>query len=219
MNSRFLIATIAILLPYALISAEPSAFGAGNLDNPNPYGLTSSEEVLLQNKKNLRKVVVKSNNQANEVDSLRERIDGLQTIIESISASSRTNKLQIKSLNKKNDDDLENNNEFDKRYTESLEINTKEIEKINLVLTEMSKLIDTINNNYVTKEEFNTLVNDVNKFKALVFKELKSSPKSKKSELDAMANGDVATKAKVFYDKKLYTKSLEYYTHLIKKKI
>ena len=218
MRSSLIFATIAICLPYTLLVAEPSAFGAGNINNPNPYGLTSSEEVLLQNKKSLRKVVVKTNNQANEVDSLRERIDGLQTIIESISASSRKNKLSIKAINKKTEEDLENSAEFDKRFTQSVEVNTKEIQKINLMLLEMSKLVDTINTSYVSKNEFNTLVSDLNNFKILVAKELKNNSKPKKSKLDSMASGDVATKAKAYYDKKLYTKALEYYKHLIKKK-
>jgi len=211
-------AILAICLPYTLLVAEPSAFGAGDINNPNPYGLTSSEEVLLNNKKHLRKVEVKTNNQANEVDSLRERIDGIQGIIESISASSRKNKLSIKELNKKNVEDLENSNEFDKRFTESVEVNTKDIKKINLMLVEMSTLVDTINTTYVTKNEFNMLVEDLNKFKSLVAKELKNNAKPKKSKLDSMSNGDVATQAKSYYDKKLYTKALEYYKHLIKKK-
>jgi len=226
MKSSLFFAILAISLPYSLFGAEPSAFGAGDLNNPNPYGLTSSEKALLQNKKTIRKVVVKSNNQANEVDSLRERIDGLQSIIESISATSRKNKLNLKALNKKNDDDLKNSNEFDKRFTESVEsnnktsvLNSQEIEKINLILLEMSKLVEKINTTYVTRDEFNTLVNDVNKFKSLVSKELKNSgSKSKKTKLDSMFNGDVEKKAKKFYKKKLYTKALEYYTHLINKK-
>jgi len=218
MRSSLIFATIAICLPYTLLVAEPSAFGAGNINNPNPYGLTSSEEVLLQNKKHLRKVEVKTNNQANEVDSLRERIDGIQGIIESVSASSRKNKLSIKELKKKNEENLKNSSEFDKRFTESVEVNTKEIQKINLILVEMSKLLDNINTTYVTKDEFNALVNDLNKFKTLVSKELKNKSKPEKSKLDSMANGDVATKAKAYYNKKLYTKALEYYKHLIKKK-
>ena len=217
MKSSLIFASLAIFLPFSLLGAEPSAFGAGNLNSPNPYGLTSSEKTLLQNKKSLRKVVVKTNNQANEVDSLRERIDGIQTIIESISASSRKNKLAIKSIDKKNNEDLENSSEFDKRFTESVEVNTQEIVKINLMLVEMSKLVDKINTSYVTKDEFNVLVKDLNQFKTLVAKELKSKSKPRKSKLDSMSNGDVATKAKSYYDKKLYTKALEYYQHLIKK--
>ncbi|MCW8894236.1 tetratricopeptide repeat protein [Sulfurimonas sp.] len=211
-------------MPYYLIGAEPSAFGAGDLNNPQPYGLTSSEQTLLENKKKLHKVVVKSNNQANEVESLRQRIDGLQTIIESISASSRENKLKLKELDKQNRDELESSSEYEKRILKSIEetnelivVNKLDIEKVNLSLVEMSKLIDTINSTYVTKNEFNTLVNNVNNFKDLVAKELKSNAKPKKSKLDSMSNGDVATKAKNYYDKKLYTEALEYYKHLIKK--
>ena len=225
MKSSLLVAIVAISLPCILLSAEPSAFGAGNLNSPNPYGLTSSEEVLLQNKKNLRKVEVKSNNQANEVESLRERIDGIQTIIESISASSRKNKLKLQTFIRENSDQLENSSEFDKRFTDAIELNvkntetnTKEIEKINLVVIEMYKLIDNINKNYVTKDEFNLLVNDMNKFKTLVAKGLKNNTKPNKSKLDSMSSGDVATKAKSYYDKKLYTKALQYYNHLVKKK-
>jgi len=218
MKSSLFLASLAISLPFTLLGAEPSAFGAGNINNPNPYGLTSSEKALLQNKKNLRKVVVKTNNQANEVDSLRERIDGIQSIVESISVASRKNKLSIKNLNKKNDEDLKNSNEFDKRFSETVEVNTKDIEKINLMLLEMSKLVDKINTTYVTKNEFNRLVNDFNKFKTLVTKEFRNGVKPKKTKLDLIQNADIATKAKAYYDKQYYTKALEYYQHLIKNK-
>ena len=233
MNRSVLIAFLAMFLPYNLYCAEPSAFGAGDLNNPTPYGLTSSEEVILQNKKNLRKVVVKSKNQANEVDSIRERIDGLQTIIESLSTLSRENKLKLKSFDKKNSDQLKSNNEYEKRLIESIQgnsnliqvndnqivVSTKEIEKLNLIIVELSKLIDTINSSYVTKNEFNLLVNDVNKFKDLVAKELKAKAKAKpkKSKLDGIPNGDIARKAKDYYDKRLYTKALKNYNYLIKK--
>lgn len=224
MNRSLLIASFAILLPYYLVSAEPSAFGAGDLNNPNPYGLTSSEEALLENKKNLRKVVVKSNNQANEVDSLRERIDGLQSVLESLSATSRKNKLSLKSISKENIEDSKNNSEFDKRLIGSTQlnnelilVNTKDIKKINIAILEISKLVDKINLSYVSKNEFNTLVKDVNKFKDLVSKELKSVAGNKKSDSNKLSNGDVATKAKANYDKQFYTKALKNYNQLIKK--
>lgn len=224
MKSSISVAFIAILLPYYLIGAEPSAFGAGDLSNPQPYGLTSSEKTLLDTKNKLNKVVIKSNNQANEVESLRERIDGLQSIVESISASSRDNRLKLKEVEKQNQDELESSSEYEKRILKSIEdtnslvvVNKQDIEKINLSLIEISKLVDTINSTYITKAEFNDLVNDVNNFKDLVTKELKSAAKPKKSELDSMSNGDVATKAKSYYDKKLYTEALKHYDHLIKK--
>jgi len=226
MNTAKSIAALAIILPCYLLGAEPSAFGAGDLNNPNPYGLTSTEAVLLETKKNLNKVVVKSNNQANEVESLRQRVDGLQTIIESISTSSHENKLKIKSLLDESLLKSQSNAEYNNRISKTVEdnsnaivVNTKEIEKINLLIIEISKIIDSINESYITKNEFNSLVNDVNKFKDLVAKELKEKEKqtSKESTYEGMTNGEVETKAKELYDQKSYSESIKYYKYLIDK--
>ena len=221
MKINRVIALSAIIFPCLLIAAEPSAFGAGDLNNPNPYGLTSTEATILETKKNLNKIVVKSNNQANEVDSLRERVDGLQTIIESISSSARENKLKIKSLDEKNLLDQKNSSEYDKRVNETIEqnskyilVNTQNIEKINLQIMEISKIIDSINRAYVSKDEFNTLVNDVNNFKDLVVKEMQ---KSQKPLYDNMKTGDIETQARALYDKKDYDESIKLYKHLIDK--
>ena len=220
MNKNRLIAFIA-LLPCFLSGAEPSAFGAGDLSNPNPYGLTSTEATILETKKNLNKIVVKSNNQANEVESLRERIDGLQTIIESISSSTRDNKLKIKSMDEENSVEKKNASEYDKRVNEAISennrliiVNSKDIQKINLQIVEISKIIDSINKAYVSKDEFNSLVNDVNSFKDIVAKELE---KSKKSSYNDMSNGEAETQARSLYDKKLYDESIKLYKHLIDK--
>lgn len=226
MNTVKSIAALAIILPCYLFGAEPSAFGAGDLNNPNPYGLTSTEAVLLETKKNLNKVVVKSNNQANEVESLRQRVDGLQTIIESISTSSHENKLKINSLMDENRLENESSVEYEKRVSKTIEdnsnaivVNAKEIEKINLSIVEISKIVDSINESYVTKSEFNSLVDDVNKFKDLVAKELKEKEKqtSKQSTYGGMTNGEVETKAKELYDKKNYSDAKKYYKYLIDK--
>ncbi|MDD3442849.1 tetratricopeptide repeat protein [Sulfurimonas denitrificans] len=211
---------MAIVLQAHLFSAEPSAFGAGDLNNPNPYGLSSTEATLLETKKNLQKVVVKSNNQANEVDSLRERIDGLQTIIEAISAASRENKLKLKSYEEESLLQRDNKSEYDKRVIDSIQVNAKDIEKINLQLAEISKLIDVINKTYVTKNEFNSLVSDVNKFKDLIAKELNATTittKPKATQNKELSNTEIDTKAKEFYDKKLYKESSELYKELISK--
>lgn len=212
------VALLAIVLPSYLFTAEPSAFGAGDVNSPTPYGLSTTEETLLETKKNLQKVVVKSNNQANEVDSLRERIDGLQTIIESISATSRENKLKLKSL-----EDGQKaggaEGEYGQRISDSISVNSKEIEKINLQIVEISKLIDEINKSYVRKDEFNALVNDVNKFKDLLAKELKTATpsKSKSSDTKELSNADLEKKAKELYDKKSYSESKAIYKELIEK--
>jgi TolA-binding protein len=218
MNSSKIIAVLAVILPHYLTAAEPSAFGAGDLNNPNPYGLTSTEATILETKKNLNKIVVKSNNQANEVDSLRERVDGLQTIIESISNSTHENKLKTKSL----EDANSRRNEYDKRIIESVQVNTKDIEKIHLQIVEISKLLDAINLSYVKKDEFNALVSDVNKLKSSSSKDLSSKDSSSKSKPSKgqeaeLPNADIEKKAKTLYDKKSYGEAIELYKQLVEK--
>lgn len=222
--NKTILATLCVAITSNLFAAEPSAFGAGNLDDPNPYGLTSTEKAVLQTKDALKKVVVKSNTQANKVDSLRERIDGLQSIVESLSRKSHENKISLAKLENENSEDLKNASEYEKRLGEAVESNTKLANKNSeliaknlLVIQEFSKLIDTINASYVTKKEFNDLVSNVNEFKALVTKELKTTSKVEESSLDKMENAEVANKAKAFFDKKHYTSAIEYYSHLITK--
>lgn len=218
MKSIYLAAFFAAIVPLKLLSAEPSAFGAGNLDDSQPYGLTQSEKVILQTKDKLNKVVVKSNNQANEVQSLRERIDGLQTIIEGITRKSQENRLSIQELDKKNSQSLENSNEYEKRLGEITQANTLEIKEISLTLSKTKVLLETIESSYVTKDEYNTLVKDFNKFKELVSKELKkdvASKTTKSSKFDGVSNAEIEKLAKESYDKEHYTKSIEYYTHLV----
>ncbi|MBL0707643.1 MAG: hypothetical protein JJW00_01170 [Sulfurimonas sp.] len=214
MNKSFLVASLATIVLCSKLSAEPSAFGAGDLEVSKPYGLTSSEKVILQNKKNLKKVVVKSNNQANEVDSIRERIDGLQTIIEGLSKKAQENRYNLSTLDKKNSDKLLNVSEYEKRLSEISQENALKIEH---VTTELSILVDKVDKEYVSKDKFNILVNDFNKFKELVARELKGRSTSKKSKLDKMSNAKIEKEARRLYDKKYYTKSMEYYAHLIAK--
>ncbi len=225
MKRSVLVVILTTAVPLLLISAEPSAFGAGNLSNPEPYGLTSNEKVILDNKDKLRKVVVKSNNQANEVDSLRERLDGLQSIIESLSRKSHNNKINLNRLTEENTLKSENSDEYEKRVSEVVGNNSKniteinsDIEKIKIAMSEVSILVDSINKDYVTKAEFNSLVNDVNNFKTLMVKELKSSKSatSAKSKLSSKTNAEIATEAKAFFNKKWYTNAIENYEYLIK---
>jgi len=215
MKKSILVVGLTTLVPLLLLSAEPSAFGAGDLNNPKPYGLTSNEKVILETKQKLHTIAVKSNNQANEVDSLRERLDGLQSIIESLSRKAHNNKINLQKLQEQNSLKSQNSDEYEKRLSDVVQNNTDSIEKTKLIVTEMSTLVDQINKDYVTKAEFNSLVRDVNKFKELMAKELKhgtpSTATSKKS------SADLYNEAKKLFDKKYYTKAIENYELLIKR--
>jgi len=225
MKDRILVLLLTyFLLQLSLNADEPSAFGAGDLNNPSPYGLTQEEELLLQTKKNLKKVTVKNNNQSNELESLRDRIDGLQSIIENLSRKAHKNKVELKNLDKQNNDRINSSGEFENRLLESsnktMELakkNEAEIEKIKLLIVELSSMIDTINQNYVSKNEFNGLVKDLNTFKSLVAKELKGSVNIPTSGFGSKSKAQIAKEARINYDKKYYTKSIEMYTYLIEK--
>jgi TolA-binding protein len=218
MKDRLLVLSLTSFLFTLVLNAdEPSAFGAGDLNNPSPYGLTKEEQLLLQNNQKLKKVTVKSNNQSNELESLRDRIDGFQTIIENLSRKSHKNKLDLNKLSKFNEDEQNSSKEFETRLLDISSQNQKEIEKLKLIINELSVLVDDINKNYVTKKEFNTLVNSVNSFKDLVSKELKVTSKktTNSDEFKSKSNAQIAKDAKKNYDKKYYTKAIKMYTHLI----
>jgi TolA-binding protein len=213
--------TIAVIataiVPILLNSAEPSAFGAGDLDSSSPYGLTSTEKVILQNKEKLHTVVVKSKNQANEVDSLRERIDGIQSIIENLSRQAHNNKVTLKKLETQNDENLHNSDEYSKRLREVVQNNVDNFEESKVVISQLSMLVDKIDQDYVTKKEFNTLVESFNTFKTLVAKELRGAKSSQKSS-DSIKSVMLYNRAKAMFEKEYYTKSIADYEVLISRK-
>jgi len=209
---------LLFLTPFTLL-AEPSAFGAGDLNSENPYGLTSSEKVILKNKKTLSTVERSSRDNQGKVDSLRERIDGLQAIIEGLSQKAHENKMAIRSLNNEDEATKRSKAEKEKELDAIIKANSENIGQLKLVMTEFSTMIDTINSSYISKDEFNHLVKDFNDFKVLMVKGLKSSKSSASSAgFSGKSTGEVATLARKYYDKKLYTKSIAAYEYLITKK-
>lgn len=219
MNNKIVLALYSVLL-FSNLNAEPSAFGAGNINNPNPYGLTQEEELLLENKKHLtnvatklKKVTVHNNNQSNELDSIRDRIDGLQSIIENLSRKEHLNKNTLRLLDEKNTQRLQTTDEYEKRLSEVTQNNALEIQKLKLSISELTTLVEKISKDYVTKAEFNALVVDINNFKDVVTKELTGT--KKKTAFSDKSKAQIAKEAKELYDKEHYTKSIKYYSYLI----
>ncbi|MDF1882801.1 tetratricopeptide repeat protein [Sulfurimonas sp. SAG-AH-194-C21] len=207
---------LSTVLPILLSAAEPSAFGAGDLTSSNPYGLTSNEKVILDTKNKLHKVSVKSNNQADKLDSLRERIDGLQSIIESLSRQAHKNKIDLKKQIHENELKASNSSEYEKRLSELAQKNETLITQQKVLINEITLIVDEINKKYVSKNEFNALVKDVNDFKTLVAKELKNkSSKISKAKVEKKSSGQLDTDAKAFFDKQYYTNAIKNYELLI----
>ena len=212
MRLAFLLAPL--LFSASLLAEEPSAFGAGDIDSDNPYGLTQAEKKILQNKNNLKQNKRKLNSNKSEIQSLRERVDGLQSILEAVAMKSQKNKTNLDSYDKAHANDGLSQAERLKKVEAQVLINSENILQLKTALEELSKLMDEQSTTMVTKEEHEALVADVNAFKVLVAGELKS--RAKKSS--KTSSGDLATQAKRQYDKKSYTKAIDSYKELVNRK-
>jgi len=228
--NKLIVASLTILILVSTLNAEPSAFGAGNINNPSPYGLTQEEEQLLENKKHLQNVTnnltnvstklktvtVKSNNQSYELDSLRDRLDGLQGILENLSRKEHLNNKSLKTLDEMNAKRLKNASEYERRLTDAIQKNSDDIQKLKTSIASLTLVVENISKDYVTKAEYNALVLDVNRFKDVVTKELSSTVKQ--TEFTSKSKAQIAKEAKEHYDNKRYTKAIKYYSYLIEKK-
>ena len=203
-----------LLLPFSLLAGEPSAFGAGDLDAENPYGLTPAEKKVLENNRKLKTTNRKLNSTKSEVESLRERVDGLQSVLESIALKSQKNKIAIGDMSKSQENNgLSTQERLTKLETE-IAANNENILQLKMAIEELSKFIDEQSATYATQEEVKALVDDVNAFKTLVAGELKRKAKSSAKK----SSGELATLAKKQYDAKEYDKALNSYKELVNRK-
>ncbi len=216
MNNRLLVASCATIFSINLFSAEPSAFGAGDLDNPEPYGLSKSEKIVLENKNEIKDVLNRTKKQTYQIDSLRERVDGIQSIVENLTRNSHQNKIDLGHLEDKIVQDLNNSNEYEKRVSKILEENVKKIDDISLKLEHLSKLVNNIELTFITKDEFNGLVSDFNNFKKILKSELKTQDVKKVSQKKNRTNWEISKDAEANFEKKHYTDAIRDYEYLIK---
>jgi len=213
-----------LILPLLLEAGEPSAFGAGDLNSQNPYGLTSTEKNILKNKEILNSVKQQSDAQNRQIESLRERIDGLQTIIEGLTEKSQSNKVELSRMLDSQETLQMSEKERLKFLEDSVRANEQNILKLKTLMDEFSVMIDTVNSNYVTKDDYNKLVNDVNNFKILIGKELGSIGKKAASAYggsDPYANissRNLAKSAQKNYKRLRFSKAIPEYEELIRRK-
>ncbi|EAL8251720.1 TPA: tetratricopeptide repeat protein [Campylobacter coli] len=144
------------LIGATLLYAESSAFGAGDLTSDSPYGLTSGEKLLKE------KLDTLSNNDAqvnSRISEIEQRVEGLQSTLEGINSQYAKSNSRLTQL-ETNFEAMENNLSTElqnlKAYVEESrkiqDANNKQIKKI---LAELSSLVDSINANYVSKDDLN----------------------------------------------------------------
>jgi len=116
-----------VYLSSLLYANEPSVYGAGNIDSANPYGLSKTEQGVLENRRTLQ-------NLKNRVAEQQNRIDGLITIIDGLNKKV----LSLKEQTRANSSRVRENSDNNKTYS---------------LLLELGNMVDQINNNYVTRDD------------------------------------------------------------------
>jgi len=193
------------VLSMVLHASEPSAYGAGDISSPTPYGLTPEEKALLETEKKLKKVQALTNSQGSKVNTLSERLDGLQTIIEGLVKKTHENRVQLNDI-------TDTNGEYTKRLETLV---TQNSEKLKELQTQLESIRDDLDKKYVTRAEFDVLVAGFKEFRSLVSSELKRMRGESGHKLKKTSKAQIYKDAQNLYKKKYYTKAIEKYKYLL----
>ncbi|MEA3498780.1 MAG: hypothetical protein U9R16_06970 [Campylobacterota bacterium] len=214
--------SISVLVSFAN-SSEMSMFGAGDLDSPTPYGLTSAEKVIVKNKKTVAKNEKKIKKVDVVIQDLEERLDGLESLIEG--DSQKLNKVYLnlnKQIEKTNSDTLlsKSTQDNNKRSLEELTLdiselklivdgNNENIKSIKKSFDKIVLLVNDINKNYITRSEFNKLIKMLDK------EEIKAKKKSSTKVTRDKTPQELMREVRVLFKKDYFTKALPILEHLV----
>lgn len=193
-------------LSFIASASEPSVFGAGDLNNPSPYGLTNEEKLILENKKEIQTVIQKNNAQHAKVETVAERLDGLGAVIEGLVQTTNEQKLALQKLS---EDSAEKNASVSpEELKKQIDANTENIEQFKTLVSELSGVVDEISANYVTKEQFSALI-----------KQLKVNlPAQSATEPAKMDKHSIEKEAQSLFAAKKYAEAQSYFEQMIQKK-
>ncbi|EID4796544.1 hypothetical protein LB248_000992 [Campylobacter lari] len=150
------------LLGATFLYAEISAFDAGKVDTKTPYGLTQNEKLQYENQERLKALNEYYTNLTSKINTAVENIEGLQSVTEGLNAQYSKANTKLLSLE-------ENYQNFDANITkeiqnlrayveENRQIQEKNHQEIQKVLSEITTLINKINDDYVSKEDMNQTI-------------------------------------------------------------
>ncbi len=181
--------------------AEVSAFGAGNLQSDNPYGLSESEKVVFANKKATlenRRVIKALKIQVND---LQESLEGLRSVVSALSEKMGETGAKLHQLDTRPQGADEG--EIAQLKAE-LQAQKAANEKIMQTLKKLTRMIDTINSDYVSRNELQNLKKKVNKQRSSV-----KENRPKKSSKSMLSEAIRAYRAKA------YAKAERLFTELV----
>jgi len=189
---------MALLLPVVALSNEPSAFSAGDVNSPNPYGLTTNEKKILQSNQKVSEVKAELGSVTEQLEGMRSVIDGYNTKIAKMDERMR---------------------KLEEYVEENRKIQEENQEKVKAVLSELGSLIDSINKNYVPKAQFDKLAAELKGAKASTTPS-KNDDKLKTPTPKELASKDSATlmkEADELFMKTSYTEAQVRYDELLKR--
>jgi TolA-binding protein len=239
MNKFFL---FIVLLSINTVANEVSVFGAGDLNAPKPYGLTNTEKHILKNKKELGSIETKVKTVKNTVESIHERIDGLESIYEGDSQKLNASVLKLnklledfevnQNLTTKNTDDLSKLrlvvNEIFETQEEIQKENNKNLSVLKKALAKLEKSINKINKAYIsekefrknmkqfiTRAEFDALKKSLGKSSSKKTQAKSASKKVINTKLTANEKKAMLDEAKALFKKDYFTKAIPLFETLL----
>ncbi len=213
--TRFLLLT-SFLLPLSLY-AEKSAFGAGDLDNPSPYGLTKTEKRILENKEIITDIEGTVRKNRTRITGIEESVSGMKSIVEGLNEKSQNDKRELQGLKNDINEMKDSSVQMNQKIDDLVANHDENIKKLKIVMGELSSLIDRINSTYVSKEEYNILAKEINSFKLEVSKQLKNIGKVSSNAFDNRSNAQIDIDAEELFQKKKYADAIDAFEYLITK--
>ncbi|NQY94095.1 MAG: hypothetical protein HRT43_08015, partial [Campylobacteraceae bacterium] len=213
-------------------ASEVSVFGAGNLNADKPYGLTSTEKYILKNKKELGSIDTKVKSVKSTIASLNERIDGLESIYEGDSQKLNTTSIELSKVisnlelntnqTELNQQSIEGVKNFASQLLldqeETATANKANLDALKLAIENLTKLINEINNSYVSSKELQENMNQFvtkKEYKARLSSKVKKKTSSKNNFSDK-SKKDLMVEARLLFKKDYFTKAIPILHYLLK---
>jgi TolA-binding protein len=219
-----------LFISLTLNANEVSVFGAGDINSNTPYGLTKSEKAILTNSNKIKRLNDQIVSISSSYDDFNQKLEGIESVYESDSKNLNSVRRDLPNL--KNNVLLNTQNiALLSKESESIISNTKKIKELTEKLNQFinlqeennkrifqsllvqKKLINSINNNYITKKQFDELVSFVNKKRTT--KQVKKKKISK--HIKKRTNSELLKYAIKLFHNNYLTKSKPYFETLVSK--
>lgn len=133
--------------------AEMSVFDAGDLNSSEPYGLSENEKIIYQSKKKVENLSKDYTGANSRINTLVDKVDGMQSIMESLSKDNHDNLNNIKELTKDFEEYKIKSNEEKVELDKKIELllyntrtNANNIKQLQQSIQELSKGVKEIAN-------------------------------------------------------------------------